>query len=174
MCVCVHRCMPVFLFEHVEMCTHVRFYACFPRACSFVNICECARGFSQGKLCLHLTPYVTTHTNTVYIHGLSVVVFLDVFPSTLLNHENEIDSLGLNDGTADKQLLPASMACLSRQWFGAAKWHSCSVLLEQFPHKYFHSRVLVFASVSWCMDDIRNVFLSFLEKAAVSRMNRTR
>lgn len=46
-------------------------------------------------------PHKHTVIYTVYKHSLSFVAFLDVFPSTLLKHEIEIDSLGLNDCTAD-------------------------------------------------------------------------
>lgn len=44
----------------------------------------------------HIHKHALTH-----IHGLSVLAFLDNFPYTLVKHENEIDSLGLKDGTAD-------------------------------------------------------------------------
>lgn len=38
------------------------------------------------------------------------------------------------------------MASLGGQWFRAAKWHSCNVLLEQFPRKY-----LLFSVVRVCV-----------------------
>lgn len=141
------------------MCVNV--YACV-LSCMFVYaglFCEsiCV-GFhilsslvcqTGGTAIIFRRTYTNMHS---HIHSLSVLAFLDNFPSTLLKHENEIDSLGLKDGTADKQLLPASMASFSGQWFGAAKWHSCNVL-EQFPHKYLLSSV-VFLSVCvgvWAM-----------------------
>lgn len=63
-----------------------------------VNICMCV--FMCVCLCMPvcLCTYDNIHT---HIHSLSVVAFLNIFPSTLLKHENEIDSLGLKDGTAE-------------------------------------------------------------------------
>lgn len=88
--------------------------------------------------------HACTHTDTMhcrdYIHCLYAGAFLDILPIHLTEAwEWNWRSWAERWHSRHKQLLPASMASLSGQWFGAAKWHSCNVLLEQFPHKYFHS-----------------------------------
>lgn len=79
-CICLYICISI-------LCT------CMPRErfhSQSAIICVCQSG---GTIVI----YESAHT---FRHCLSVVVFLDPFPSTLLNHENEIDSLLLKDGTA--------------------------------------------------------------------------
>lgn len=98
--------------------------------------------------------WLHTHTHTyTHMHSLSVVAFLDIFPLHITEAwEWNWQSWAEGWHSRHKQLLPASMASLNGQWFGGAKWHSCNVLLKQFPRKYLHfSLRFLSVCVCWCM-----------------------
>lgn len=95
-------------------------------------------------LSAHKTHTAQTHTHT-YIHSLFSCGISGQLPIRITEAwEWNWQSWAEGWHSRHKQPLPASMASLRGQWFGAAKWHSCNVLLEQFPHKYLHSSVVFF------------------------------
>lgn len=83
---------------YMHVCFHISL-------CALWTVCSIFAAFSHSVIPLCQTDgtaimYRHTYMH-LYEHGLSVLAFLDSFPSTLLKHENEIDSLELKDGTAD-------------------------------------------------------------------------
>lgn len=104
------------------MALHVCVCGCFyVRKCRYTFMYVCVRGTLclclPRVLCLVFSHFVITYVPDwwhchytrahihnralTYLHGLSVLAFLNEGPSALLKHENEIDSLELKDGTAD-------------------------------------------------------------------------
>lgn len=100
---CVRVCGSVCV--NVYACVLSRIFVCAVDCFMFAESIFAAFSHPVIPLCqTDGTAIIYRHTYTymhLYEHGLSVLAFLDDFPSTLLKHENEIDSLGLKDGTAD-------------------------------------------------------------------------
>lgn len=87
MCPCLHECQRAYMCKCLNMHVSVIIFARL-----FSSVFASAR----RCVCVHLAAYTHTHA-WPFICG----IFWAFAPSTLLKHENEIDSLGLKDGTAD-------------------------------------------------------------------------
>ena len=100
-CLCMHARLFMFVYVWVYVWVFAQRTLCHHWCCQTGGtaiIFKCA----QNTQNTHRTDTHThTHTHTYIYIVFSVVAFLDNFPSALLKHENEIDSLGLKDGTAD-------------------------------------------------------------------------
>jgi len=186
-CECIRRCayVHIWMSGNVQVHVYIQFFyfciraMCMP-ICLFLFTCEQKCGFSQRKLCHHLTVLIyyahtpLPHKDTQFIY--MVFKLLHFWMSSRPRYWSMRLKLTVLGWTMAQQIQTTAASFHGKSWrtktchgLGKPNGTVAVSFFEQLPHKYFLSSAILLLTVCVCMPVCS--FLEIVEERTIFQSN---